>query len=150
VTDSEGEPNAGRIATYLWIELVLAGRFGLVGVAATAVHMLVVWLLIEASLLPTLAANLVAFLAAFGVSFAGNYYWTFQSPGSPRRAIRRFFLISSSAFAANTILLAGLLHAGWLPPTAAAITAAAVIPLITYMASRLWGFREPGGHTTGS
>jgi putative flippase GtrA len=56
--------------------------------------------------------------------------------------LRRFFLISASAFAANTFLLAALLNADWLTPIATALSAATVIPLITFLASRMWGFRQ--------
>jgi putative flippase GtrA len=122
-------------------EFLFVSRFGLVGLAATAVHMLIVWLLIEMITVPILVANLIAFLTAFGVSFTGNYVWTFASPGSPKSAMCRFFLISSGAFAANTVILALLARSEWLTPALAALCAAVVIPLITYVASRLWGFK---------
>jgi len=124
----------------LLAELFTAGRFALVGIAATATHMLVVWNLVEAGYFPVLGANLVAFLTAFGVSFAGHYLWTFRAPGKPIRAMRRFFAIAFSAFAVNSALLAGLLDGELLPERWAAVLAAAVIPLITYLASRAWGF----------
>jgi len=125
----------------LWHELVVVARFGMVGITATAVHILMVWLLLSETALPPLIANMFAFLTAFGISFAGNYLWTFGSPGNPGKAMRRFVLISASAFAVNTLLLASLLRGGWLSPTVAAIVSAAVVPAITFVASRLWGFK---------
>jgi putative flippase GtrA len=133
------------VAAALWREFLLAGRFALVGATATLVHMLMVAALIELVSLPPLLANLIAFLTAFGVSFAGHYFWTFRAPGNPVRAMRRLFIISGTAFAANTVLLAGLLKAGWLSPTGSALLAAALVPAITFLASRLWGFRPAGG-----
>lgn len=124
-----------------WREFIIAGRFGMVGAAATAVHITVVWLLVGTGWFPVLAANLVAFLTAFGISFTGNYCWTFSRPGCPRRALARFFLISGSAFTANTVVLAALLRTGWLAPQVAAVASAALIPVITFLASRLWVFR---------
>lgn len=53
----------------------------------------------------------------------------------------RFFLISVSAFSANSLILALLTRLQWLPPAEAAVSAATVVPLITYLASRFWGFR---------
>ncbi|WP_089728832.1 GtrA family protein [Candidatus Thiosymbion oneisti] len=138
---SPGGPGRNGVRGRLRRELFLVGRFGLVGILATAVHMAVVWLLVETTELPVLAANLFAFLTAFTISFAGNYLWTFAAPGSARTAMRRFFLISGSAFAVNTLLLAALTKAAWLAPAAAAVSAAAVIPFITYLTSRLWGFK---------
>ena len=125
----------------LWQELCVAARFGLVGITATGVHVLVVWLLLLQTALPTLVANMFAFLTAFGISFSGNYIWTFRMPGQPCKAIRRFLLISIIAFALNNLLLTGLLHVRWLTPIASAIASIAVIPPITFFASRLWGFR---------
>lgn len=122
-------------------ELLLAGRFALVGIVATLVHMLIAWALIELTRFPPLLANLMAFLAAFVVSFTGHYHWTFQGAGNPWRAMRRLFLISSSAFAINTLLLAGLLKTSWMSASVAAIVAAGIVPVISFLASRLWGFK---------
>ncbi|NWG39428.1 MAG: GtrA family protein [Hydrogenophilaceae bacterium] len=123
-------------------ELLTAARFGLVGIAATAVHILTVWTLLSVTLLPAIVANLVAFLTAFGVSFAGNYLWTFRTPGYPTEAARRFFVISGGAFVANTLLFASLLKGAWFSPTVSAIVSATVVPVISFTASRLWGFRR--------
>jgi putative flippase GtrA len=92
--------------------------------------------------LPPLSANALAFLSAFGLSFAGNYYWTFGRPGSASAAIKRFFLVSSCAFALNTLVLAALIAIDLLPQSIAAILAALVIPALTFLASRFWVFRD--------
>jgi putative flippase GtrA len=133
-------------------ELRLASRFGLVGIVATGVHMLVVLLLIQTTNLFVLVANLLAFLTAFGVSFVGNYVWTFGSPGSPRTAMHRFLLVSITAFSANMCLLALLTQWAALEPATAAITAATVIPAMTYIGSRSWAFRRrrPGNSEVAS
>lgn len=123
-------------------ELLIAARFGAVGVAATTLHIGVVWALLTYSELPALLANLAAFICAFMLSFTGNYIWTFSAPGSPGRAMRRFFLISTLAFIANSTLLVTLLASGWLSPPLAAVTSAAIVPGISFIASRLWGFRQ--------
>jgi len=123
-------------------EAITVVRFGLVGVAATFFHILVVSILLSKTLLTPLVANAFAFLVAFGISFAGHYVWTFQSPGNPGKALQRFLLISSSAFAVNSLILAAMLRSGWLSPFLAAILSATVIPAITFFAIRLWGF-EP-------
>lgn len=123
-------------------ELATAGRFGIVGGAATLSHMSVVWLLIAAADIPVLAANFLAFLCAFFISFAGHYRWTFRAPGNARRAIKRFFLIAGTGFAANNGLLIVLLREGWLTPRYAAVVAVAIIPAVTFLASRFWGFRN--------
>lgn len=123
-----------------WRELLIAARFGLVGIVATAVHIMVVWLLLRETGIAPILANTLAFLIAFGISFAGNYLWTFRSPGNPRRAMVRFFVIAATAFAANTLALVLLLHKGWFLPVVSAIFSASAVPLISFVASRLWGF----------
>ena len=124
-------------------ELIYTARFAIVGAAATLLHLTVVWVLIERAGLPALSANAIAFLSAFGLSFAGNYYWTFGQPGSPTTAIQRFFLVSSSAFALNTLVLAALISTHWLAPSSAAVLAACLIPVATFLASRLWALCPP-------
>lgn len=124
-------------------EFAFACRFAAVGVAATATHMLIVWLLIERGAIPVLACNCYAFLVAFAVSFGGNYLWTFRSPGNPWRALLRFLLIAAVGFAINTLLLAVALRAQ-MAPAPAALLAAAAVPIFSYLASRVWGFRNAG------
>ena len=122
-------------------EIITAARFGLVGLLSTAVHIAIVWLLLTLASVGPIFANTLAFLTAFCISFAGNYLWTFRSPGSPRRAIFRFFVIAVSAFIVNTLFLAFLVHKGWFSPVLSAVLSASLVPVISFFASRLWGFK---------
>ncbi|UQZ91421.1 GtrA family protein (plasmid) [Deltaproteobacteria bacterium Smac51] len=122
-------------------EAIIASRFSLVGITATMVHMLVVFFLLSNTLLPALSANAIAFCSAFGISFTGNYIWTFQSPGNPKKAMRRFLLISVSAFIVNTLILTAILNSGRLSPLVSTIISASAVPVITFIFSRFWGFR---------
>lgn len=124
----------------VWREGIFAFRFGIIGVIATLVHVLVVSLLLNETVLSALLANLIAFLAAFSISFFGNYRWTFQSPGCPRQALVRYLLVSVTAFIVNTLALTLILDNGWLSPLYAAISSASVVPIINYFLSRLWVF----------
>lgn len=123
-------------------EVLVAIRFGAVGIFATVVHITVVWLLLRQAEMTPIPANTLAFLTAFGISFVGNYVWTFRSPGSPRRAIVRFFLIAVGAYAANTIFIAFLVSARWLSTLESTIIAASIVPIISFTASRLWCFNQ--------
>ncbi|HEU4620292.1 MAG TPA: GtrA family protein, partial [Gammaproteobacteria bacterium] len=62
----------------------LTGRsvvaFGIVGTIAAAVHFGIVSLIVPLGP-PPLAANVVGFAGAFGVSFTGHNYWSFPSAG---------------------------------------------------------------------
>jgi putative flippase GtrA len=124
-----------------WREFLYAARFLAVGGIATLTHLTVALSLIHLLIMHPMVANTLAFLTAFGLSFAGNYYWTFGEPGNLRATMHRFLLVSSSAFAVNTILLAALISTGWLTPLDATLLAALVIPALTFTASRWWAFR---------
>jgi putative flippase GtrA len=120
--------------------MFLLVRFGLVGMVATGVHIGVVWILLSYTTLHTLIANAIAFLVAFGFSFSGHYVWTFRSSDTLFRAMRRFLVISGSAFLLNTFVLAAILHTGWVSPFISTLLAIFIIPIITFLASRFWGF----------
>lgn len=133
-----GSAEGGR----LWREAVIAGRFGIIGAVSTVAHMMSVSLLIYEMLLPVLVANAFSFLMAFGVSFFGNYFWTYKSPGNPGRAALKFLAVSVGAFVINSAMLVALLNAEWVSPLSSALLSAAAIPLITFLASRAWVFRR--------
>ncbi len=120
-----------------------AGRFALVGAAATATH-LAVGLIAIAAVMPPLTANPLAFAVAFAVSFAGHRNWTFARAGVPvRRALPRYGAVALAGLALNEAVLAALLALGAAPMgafTLAVTTAAAS----TYVLSRTWAFRPRG------
>jgi putative flippase GtrA len=105
-------------------------------------HISVVWALIVNVNMAALHANLVAFALAFGVSFFGNYLWTFRAPGHPRRAFARFLVIALSGFTANNVLLVSMLSLDCCKQSTAAIAAAAVVPAVSFLGSRLWAFSQ--------
>lgn len=123
-----------------WRELVIATRFGLVGISATSIHIVIVWLVMTLAGLNPILANTIAFTCAFCISFMGNYIWTFRSPGSPRRAMFRFFIISAIAFFLNTSILVVLVQGGWFSHAVSAIISASLVPIISFIAIRFWGF----------
>ena len=73
-----------NLSPRLQLEALRISRFGVVGAAATATHLLLVSILVAGTSLPTLTANTLAYLTAFGISLAGHYFWTFQKPGDLR------------------------------------------------------------------
>jgi putative flippase GtrA len=120
------------------------GRFVVVGCAAAAVHWSVVRGVVDGWAVAPLLANVLGWLVAFGVSFAGHHRWTFgDAPGRDvRRSLPRFLLVSLAGFVVNeatyAVLLGGL--GGWRYDIVLAVVLVAVAGL-TFVASRLWAFR---------
>ncbi len=116
-------------------------RVGLVGISATLLHLAVVYLRMSMTALPTMLANLIAFLCAFALSFTANYYWSFRLADHFLRALVRFFVTSFSALVANSAVLAILLKEAFLSPAASVFIAACVIPILTFLSARFWAFK---------
>jgi putative flippase GtrA len=114
--------------------------FGFVGAAAALVHFLVVGLLAPLGAHP-LAANVVAFLVAFGVSFFGHSRWSFPARRAWLGALPRFLAVAVSSFVANEILYALLL---WFTPLGyreALVIVLILVASATFVASKHWAFR---------
>lgn len=125
-----------------WKELILINRFIVVGCIATIVHISFAWALINYIQLSSLLANFIAYIMAFGISFTGNFYWTFCNSGNPYKALKRFFFISIIAFIVNSLVLMKLLSTSSLGAEIAIVAAAGIIPVITFIVSKLWIYKD--------
>ncbi len=129
--------------TYVAIqEVMVFARFFMVGIFATLIHMSVAILLISQFSVAIFVANLIAYLVAFFFAFSGHFIWTFERKANFPRSLVRYFVISIIAFAINNLVLLGLVKKGLFPETFSVVLAAAVIPLVSFTASRLWGFKS--------
>lgn len=114
-----------------------------VGCAAAATHWLVVVAVVSAGGLAPLAANVVGWLVAFCVSFAGHFQLTFRHHKTPvARAARRFFAVSALGFAVNELAYAWLLRATNLPYDILLALILIAIAGMTFILGRLWAFRH--------
>lgn len=120
-------------------EAKTAARFGVVGTVATAAHLSVAAVL--SALWPTLSefiVNLCGFLVAFQISLIGHRRLTFRRRGRAKR----FFTLAVLGFVLNNGVLAALLASTRIAGFWAIVIATLTVPLITYVGSRLWAFRE--------
>jgi putative flippase GtrA len=123
--------------------LAQAARFGVVGLGATLVHVLVYAGLIELLGTAPLLANALGFATAVNVSFIGHRHWTFsdQRQARAQHSLARFWVVALLGFALNTLFVwlvtgpLGLAY-GWAIPLIAGVT-----PLLTFVSSRVWAFR---------
>lgn len=119
-------------------------RFIAVGCAAAGVHWLTVVALVEHLALRPLIANVLGWLVAFGVSFAGHHHLTFRGHGVPvRDSMRRFFLLSALGFSINEATYAVALHVSRLGYQVLLGGVLVLVALLTWVLSRLWMFRTP-------
>lgn len=128
-----------RLLAPAWIALALQyGRFLVVGMAATAVHVsLYVGCVALLGMVPLLA-NTIGFALGVQVSYFGHGRWTFRDAEGSRL---RFWVVSGVGFALNTLfvqLVTGTLGLayGWAIPLIAGVT-----PVLTFTLSKLWAFR---------
>ena len=118
--------------------------FAVVGSLAMLVHFLVVSALVPLGL-PPLIANVVAFLTAFSVSFLGHSRWSFPATGNARPlALRRFFVVAISSFAANETLYWLLLRFTDLDYRLALLLVLVLVAGSTLVLSKYWAFADAG------
>lgn len=116
--------------------------FGAVGGSAAAVHFCVVWWLVEGGALPALAANVLGFLLAFGVSFVGHHRLTFAAQRADgREALPRFFGVAVLGFLCNELLYAVLLRFG-VEYRLALFLVLGTVAVMTWWLGRHWAFRR--------
>ncbi|WP_404379831.1 GtrA family protein [Caenispirillum salinarum] len=120
-------------------------RFGVVGLAATAVHYLTA--LAALSVAPPLHANVIGFLTAVAVSWIGHSRWTFRAAaadgtgaGSAAR-LPRFVatVVGGFSMSQGTLWLVERFDA--LPDALALMVAVGVVPPTTYLLNKFWVFR---------
>ena len=116
-------------------------RFGVVGVGAMLVHLGAVSLwLVPAGMTP-LAANVLGFLLAFGVSYWGHRHLTFRAVHvAHRHALPRFLAVACLGFAGNEALYALLLRFTPLDYRLALLLVLGAVAAMTFALGKLWAF----------
>ena len=117
-------------------------QFVLVGGTAAATHLAVVGLLVALLGMPPLAANVLAFLVAFVVSYNGHALFTFSAArarGWP--VVARFFAVACLSFVANELLYyiaLNWLHWHYFWSLAAVLV---LVAIGTFIMSKFWAFK---------
>jgi putative flippase GtrA len=124
-------------------ELLRAGRFALVGLGATLIHLAVAQAALAMDVLSPLSANLLGFCVAFVAGFLGHHHFTFERSAAFGTAFRRYGVIALIGFLVNNVVLIGLTRGGYLGEATALTIAILIVPAGTFVASRFWGFVAP-------
>ena len=113
-------------------------RFGLVGVANTAVHAGIVITLMEAFAPPAFVANGIAFVFANLMSYALNSRFTFRTPVS-FAGYRRFLAVSLVSLALTLLITSAVEYAGW-HYGIGLMMVILVVPVLNYLVMKMWAF----------
>jgi putative flippase GtrA len=115
--------------------------FGVVGVTAMLIHLGSVALILVPLGLAPLIANIIAFILAFQVSYAGHRYFTFRNQETTlSRSRGRFFLVALMSFAVNELLYWALLQYTLLDFRIALALVLVAVATLTFVLARYWAF----------
>lgn len=117
-----------------------AFRFAVVGLAATATHVVVALALAEAAGVTPFLANLCAFAVALGVSYAGNHAWTFAATGRHGRHFPRFVAVAVPALLLNQVIVYVTVERWDLDFRIALVIVVLVVPVLSLILNRFWVF----------
>jgi putative flippase GtrA len=117
-------------------------RFAVVGVIATVVHYTVA--LLSSTVVSVYWSNLSGYLAAVAISYVGHQRFTFGVSVKDISHMRQFprFITTSLGGLALSFLVLSLMTDYWrAPPWLALGAAVTLVPLYTFVISKLWVFR---------
>lgn len=119
-------------------------RFGLVGLAATIIHLTTFSLLINVAGVWPSIANVAGFLIAFLVSFTGQANWTFPSPDASllerRRRFIRYIAVSLAGFLLNALTVFVVMTVGGYSYLHALPIMAVGVPAVLFLLNKYWAF----------
>ena len=111
------------------------------GVAATAVHYLVMAALLSAIGIPAVLASTGGAITGAGVAYWMNARWTFNYRGAVGRSLYRFLCVAAIGVVLNAVLLAVSHNVLTMPLVAAQPAATLSVFIITFVVNRQWSFR---------
>ena len=119
------------------------GTFAIVGGMATGTHVVSALVAHEVGGLPPLSANFVGYAFAVLVSYFGNARLTFKRTALHSKQFAKFVAVSLMALALNQLIVfyfTSVLSWSFAWTLAPAVV---LVPLFTFVMSRLWAFAEP-------
>lgn len=129
-------------------QLVEIATFGLIGVAATLVHLVAAILLIEQAHLAAWLANIFAFAAAFPVSYAGHAVLTFSARRYGRarpmtlQSLKRFLVTAIGGFALNQTSVVLFISVLGLPHRPVLLATVIGVAGLLFLVSKFWAFTD--------
>jgi putative flippase GtrA len=117
------------------------GKFIVVGIVTTLIHILIVIALVDGGLgVSPVPANCIAFLSATAFSYTANTKWSFSREFSASNA-RRFLITASAGFAVAYCLASLAESYNWHYLAGVALIVVC-LPILTFVTHLLWTYRE--------
>lgn len=115
-------------------------RYAIVGATGTAVHYLILIVLVHAASMNAVVATTLGAIAGALVNYWMNHRFTFGSDRPHARALPRFVLVAIGGIVLNAAVVAAML--AFVAPhyLVAQIVATAVVLLAGFLANRAWTF----------
>jgi putative flippase GtrA len=123
-------------------------RFGLVGLAATAIHAVMLLFLVEVVGMGPVLASVPAFLTALAISFLVNHHWTFVAEGAYGRYFSRYAVVSAAGLILNVAIMYGTVTLMHKPYVAGLGMVIVLVPLFSFLLQRYWTFGGSLGKRT--
>lgn len=117
-------------------------RFLLTGSVATLLQYATLWFGVEVLYFPAVIASGSGYLAGSAVSYAMNYYFTFNSNRSHVGAAARFYLMVGVGWLINIVVVGGLADLLQLNKWVAQLIATTLALIWNYYFSRNWVFKS--------
>lgn len=117
-------------------------RFGVVGMAATMLHYLVLSAGVEFADASPVVMTGIAFLCAVGVTYVGQSIWVFRvrRHGAPR--VVRFGISVLAGLVGNVAIMGATVNLLQLDYTIGFIAGLILVPAATYLLNKKWVFAE--------
>lgn len=110
----------------------------LTGVLAVLTHYAIMWALTLMGM-AAVPASTAGFAGGAAARYLLSYYKVFSPTGSVPATLFRFMIALAAQMAANSFMLAFLLHNGW-SVWSAQVTTTVMLTFANYLAYRLWVF----------
>ena len=124
----------------LAVEMERLFRFGIVGILATLVYVLVTLAVVASGLANPIVASVIGQTTSAFVSYFAHLHYSFGVPPQHRLFVWRFLVVAVITYLANiivTYLLTKVFGISYLISIAAVMI---LIPILNYICNRLWVF----------
>jgi len=117
-------------------------RFGVVGIAATGVHLATLTAGVELAGIPPGLMNGLAFCAAVSVTYFGQTLWVFRVARRHALQTMRFAVSVLFGIFANMAIMTAAVHLVHVPYIYGFIAGLLLVPAATFILNKFWVFAE--------